>query len=408
MMASTATIHNPTGANGWHGANRPANATERRVAAMLLENTGTALMDSGMYGRAWEQTRRRYGIAVSPVSTFSGGHLGDDPEPSSAILGRVARTMRAEPTATLDRWGSISANTFHFLTDRLTFDRALNAKWERFANRPHPDAVRERRQLEAEGRLDVDGWRVYDAWKSEGWSETIERWFDHLRASGAVLSGIYGDGEPLSENTYNGAEIIDRTLQYWHFTVSYPDARGHWSDDGPNAKWIEPSAPMLPEDTYTLLQIHGGADVRGGYTAPVLFSNREAEGIVCQPTAGVVCSVADGDGAMLADGTYPVAHRWDTSYDGETLCTEDGARLEMETAEDAERRIERATEDAEAERVRIAEGGEPRTVYAWEAERAARTMYGRIADTLGADGTVDGCVWECPFGDGGTLEPFAW
>ena len=46
-------------------------------------------------------------------------------------------------------------------------------------------------------------------------------------------------------NTYNGEEYVSQTLQFMCFTDGYYD--------------------------YVLLQIHGGCDVRGGYTAPRVF-----------------------------------------------------------------------------------------------------------------------------------------
>ena len=59
------------------------------------------------------------------------------------------------------------------------------------------------------------------------------------------ISGIYGEGDPLCVNTYNGEDLLSQTIQYFYWT----------DDNGP----------------HVLLQIHGGCDVRGGYTVPVAF-----------------------------------------------------------------------------------------------------------------------------------------
>jgi hypothetical protein len=58
-------------------------------------------------------------------------------------------------------------------------------------------------------------------------------------------AGIYGEDAPFSVNTYNGECLLSQTLQYVY--------------------WTDESGPHI------LLQIHGGCDVRGGYTYPVAF-----------------------------------------------------------------------------------------------------------------------------------------
>ncbi|MCK9567466.1 hypothetical protein M0R72_00790 [Candidatus Pacearchaeota archaeon] len=57
--------------------------------------------------------------------------------------------------------------------------------------------------------------------------------------------GIYNEGEPMTVNTYNGEDMLSQVLLYTYFT---------WNNEA-----------------YIVLQIHGGADVRGGYTKPRVF-----------------------------------------------------------------------------------------------------------------------------------------
>ncbi len=66
-------------------------------------------------------------------------------------------------------------------------------------------------------------------------------------------TGLYGDGKPEISNSYNHESALDQVIQFLHFQIEH--------------------------DGYALLQIHGGADVRGGYTAPYLF------GITLDPSA---------------------------------------------------------------------------------------------------------------------------
>lgn len=59
------------------------------------------------------------------------------------------------------------------------------------------------------------------------------------------VSGIYGEGDPIGINTYNHEELLSQILQYVYF---------EWDNEA-----------------YIILQIHGGCDVRGGYTKPRIF-----------------------------------------------------------------------------------------------------------------------------------------
>jgi hypothetical protein len=59
-------------------------------------------------------------------------------------------------------------------------------------------------------------------------------------------TGIYGDGEPIDVNTYNEANLLSQTLLFNYFE--------------------------LEKEGYVVLQIHGGCDVRGGYTDPQVFT----------------------------------------------------------------------------------------------------------------------------------------
>ena len=62
---------------------RPVSDTERKIAEMLLENTGSNMLDSGgAYGRAWQLTRAKYGLDGGlPNSAWHGGpgHPAADP-----------------------------------------------------------------------------------------------------------------------------------------------------------------------------------------------------------------------------------------------------------------------------------------------------------------------------------------
>lgn len=179
-------------------AAKKPNATQRKLAAMLKENTGTHFLDSGgAYGRAWQRNQAR-----------------DFMNEESTVLAKVADYVEDGR----DYEPEVTHNVFHFLAEALDFDASMNRRYQAFA--------RSRRK---------DSYEV----------QICEDFMDYLREKGHELGGIYGEGKPFTVNTYNGEDLVSQTLQYLYFSC-----------DG---------------DEYCLLQIHGGADVRGGYTDAVAF-----------------------------------------------------------------------------------------------------------------------------------------
>jgi hypothetical protein len=91
-------------------------------------------------------------------------------------------------------------------------------------------------------------------------------------------------------NTYNYESSIDQVLQF----IMFP-----WSGDAGRFGGNHTGIP------YIILQIHGGADVRGGYTAPHIFALKARE--------------HDIDEFVLADGDYYVSvgdEQWYTDDNG--------------------------------------------------------------------------------------------
>jgi hypothetical protein len=244
--------------------------TERKIAEMLLENTGTHMLDSGgAYGRRWEQMRDRFGV--------------DRYHPGVVDYDNIAEQLRTGMRASIDRYGSLDINVFFFLTDHLAYDERLAKKYDRW------------QEVTNYGK---------DRWDKDWGLPLMYRFTDQLSKHGLV-TGIYGDGEPFTENTYNGECSLSHTLQYRFFTYE------HAGD--------EPA--FLPDGSYVLLQIHNGCDVRGGYTDPVLFAVDD-EGWFSYNDASVECRehdvIPDGqiEGQVGMDGEILVAktvsHRWYT------------------------------------------------------------------------------------------------
>ena len=182
--------------------------TKKVLAGMLRENTGASILDSGgAYGRSWQRN------LVKPFWE----------EPATTLEVSVY-DGKAE--------FSVTHNVFHWLADRLTYDRTMSKKLRKLG---------EREDLCGMGLAER-----FPEWLSE---------HDH------EVGGIYGEGEPLTVNTYNGEDLLSQTLQFVYFRCDDTD--------------------------YVALQIHGGADVRGGYTEPVVFTVDEELAIFDNAKAGI-------------------------------------------------------------------------------------------------------------------------
>lgn len=285
---------------------KPASPVERAVAALLVENTGSNMLDSGgAYGRAWQRTRVEFGLDGGlPNSAWHGGpgHLPEEPKDDD--IERVALAMREGPEGSIDLFGTIYVDTFHFLVNRLDYDPALDRKFRRFVDK-----------LWAAHKADRIDWPHEPG--------AIERFIEQLREHGAGIETNY------SCNTYNGEDELDRTLQYDVFTVANPV---EWGDGwrsidthsvlGPVID--RPRPEFLPDGVYVALQIHGGADVRGGYTDAHLFTMSEWSDLTDNDRFIVWCDGADvvtdqqapGQITIEAEVLEPthVSHCWDNTY----------------------------------------------------------------------------------------------
>jgi len=183
--------------------------TERKVVEMLRENTGVAMCDSG----------------GTPKYDKDGKYIGSEYGYGRSYERNRGRKFKDEPAAVLEGgYGEISVtrNVFHFIVENATYDAKETKRFNRWAKR-------------------------VDKNNHKGWLELMEAYPYWLRDDrGHEVGGLYGDGEPCTVNTYNGECILSQTLQFVLFTI-----------DG---------------EQKVLLQVHGGCDVRGGYTAPKIFS----------------------------------------------------------------------------------------------------------------------------------------
>ena len=196
------------------------------LKAMLTENTGTHMLDSGgAYGRRWQQNK--------------------------------GRDFDAEPAATIsveEGYIDIRRSTFHFLRECLEFDEAMTDRFLAFNRKRDPgDQI--------------------------PWLPLMEEFVESIEAT-----GIYGEGKPVTVDTYNHDSLVDQILQYVYFE--------------------------LDEQGYVLLQIHGGCDVRGGYTAPKAFrcNIEDSQSIFSDGDVTITCKGGD-------HRWYVQEGEWDTDHD---------------------------------------------------------------------------------------------
>lgn len=171
----------------------------------------------------------------------------------------------------------ITLSTYHFLNERVRY----RPKWqERF------DAYVETHDNER---------------RSTPWLALMEGFLDDLKEQGHDVTGPSGGDEPFTVNTYNHESFLSQVLQY---TAAYVD-----------------DAPLY------LLQIHNGADVRGGYTAPKCFGdNGHSEGGIFNDTQATVgcdnCEanwLNDGHGFGYDGGNADPLHEYPVLTSGQLL-----------------------------------------------------------------------------------------
>lgn len=206
------------------------------LTAMLTENTGTHMLDSGgESGRAWQRNK-----------------------------GKTQATFENEPSATWEG-DSYTISLYHYLKRDLVLDVLSDT-----FNREFVPA---------------------ENWDSEiyGTSKEAEAW---LKDVGFKIGASF--------NSYNGESFLSQVIQ---------------------GTWL-----TLGEKHYLLLQIHGGADVRGGYTDARLFSVPDYEdGALLEEVMGVVTK---------KDGTRIEV---DNLYDGYSLTSDgNGSKVEIEEGDKVE------------------------------------------------------------------------
>lgn len=170
----------------------------------------------------------------------------------------------------------LSIDAFSFLCSCLTYDGRMQRKFDRFVRASE------------------------DTGENKSWLELMAEWTDSLED----VAGLYGEGTAFTVNTYNHESLLSQVLQFRYFSI-----------DG---------------KAYVILQVHGGCDVRGGYTAPKVFRAYDAEyvgddtNILRDTDASISCD----EHSWSTDGGYHFySYEDQTQHKGTWPVDEDGAAL---------------------------------------------------------------------------------
>ena len=147
----------------------------------------------------------------------------------------------------------ITHNLYHWLTSRLDYSERVDNIFTWYCNR--------------KSQVDLS------------WQQNIANFLDYLKPD-----SICGD-RPMGENTYNGDCLLSQTIQYNQFSIDNIDL--------------------------VLLEIHGGCDVRGGYTKPRVFECDESLFDYCQASLYAE-NTLDQQQEIMPWGTKDNSHSWYT------------------------------------------------------------------------------------------------
>lgn len=220
-------------------------------------------------------------VVASMLTENTGRHMLD----SGGAYGRnwehnQQRDFEQEPEVAADwrhGWIDITLNLYHFLTNTLEYEPELDRLFEEWCN---------------EGERARESWFVLQEEFIEGLQQASDSDPDEPFATflGSIECNPFtGDNlhNPWTVNTYNHESLLSQTIQY----------------------------QMVGDLVF--LQVHGGCDVRGGYTQPRVFRvYEEWPSFLDDQRATIQCDADCSDAGWYTDDGY----HW--YYDGSTGYTQ--------------------------------------------------------------------------------------
>ena len=145
----------------------------------------------------------------------------------------------------------ITHNLYHWMINKLEYNERLDNCFHKYANR--------------KSQVDLH------------WPTIVENFTKNA-------SSIH-DNRPMGANTYNNECLLSQTLQYTQFSTKTGD--------------------------FVAVQVHNGADVRGGYTAPRIFECEESFFYYTDATLWAA-NTLDPKQTIMPFGTNDNSHSWYT------------------------------------------------------------------------------------------------
>jgi hypothetical protein len=341
--------------------------TDAALLEMLREDCGTHFLDSGgAYGRHWQQNQRRdLENEPSSVVSFPRGEIelthhvfgwlrerltyDEDANRAMVVMTRFVRLANwrdgvRERDYVAGEWVETNGATPNEMERRELFPEFFRA-WNARSDEADRD---ECQACGGSGEVDEgEACRRCDACRARGWKHSTSARYDEKNGftttSPYELGGLYGEGKPLTVNTGNEENLFDQTLLFACFAIEH--------------------------ESWVALQVHGGADVRGGYSDPKVFSLGDRfDGALTMfdyARGAVVCT---GEGPFVTqDGGQQILpgltdgegdhheHYWVTE-NGHHFARQEGCVVGMATPLEA---YERVALDPEEHARLVSDGAEP-------------------------------------------------
>lgn len=171
---------------------------------------------------------------------------------------RTLESFKEEKEAYLDEWGGLTISLFHHLWEALNVTSLSEA-------------------------LDAD-FEAFSKEREGSYLEDIEAFIEHIGAE-----------EGYSENSYNRDSCLSQVIQYQTFT--------------------------LGNRSYVALQIHQGADVRGGYTRPYIFELADEYALLSE-SGSILCTGEERHRYDWSGGEWTIEGSYSAAIDPYQLQTE--------------------------------------------------------------------------------------
>jgi hypothetical protein len=210
-----------------------------------------------------------YGMLTENTGTHFLDSGGSDGRAWQRNAMKTLEDFKNEPEAWLDggEYPDIGKSTFWHLVNNLEHDAGLTAAYHAFA----------------------------ESYPNEGWLEINELWLNKLGVP--QEGGDFYSESRWTFNTYNFSDewLVNQILQGSFFGMGGAD--------------------------YLILQVHGGADVRGGYTEPQVFSLKDEgkEGFIYDASSAYFSCSAEECSNRLSIRGYSDIELWDDCRFSETF-----------------------------------------------------------------------------------------